>query len=93
VTNPRFARFALDAAQERGLPVQEAVRAGGGTDGGCIHTVGGGVPTIVLSVPVRYAHAPCGVSSFADFEALVELTAAMIHSMNRDTIAGFTPAF
>jgi len=89
VSNPRFTSFAIDTAIDQGIPVQESVRSGGGTNGGCIHTYGDGVPTIVVSVPVRYVHSPCGISSYSDFCSTVELTAAIIRSLSREIVAGF----
>ena len=35
IANPRFQRWALDLAEELGVPVQEAVRTGGATNGAC----------------------------------------------------------
>ena len=37
ITHPRFQRYALDLAEELGIPVQESVRTGGSTNGAPIH--------------------------------------------------------
>ena len=37
ITNPRYQRFALNLAEELGIPVQESVRTGGSTNGAPIH--------------------------------------------------------
>ena len=58
ITNPRFAQFALEVANQAGIKHQEAVRSSGGTDGAKVHLSNLGVPTIVLGMPVRYAHHP-----------------------------------
>jgi putative aminopeptidase FrvX len=89
ITNPRFQRFALDTAAELGIPVQEAVRKGGGTDGAMISLTGQGVPTIVIGVPVRYAHSHHCLSQFCDLEAAVKLACALIQRLDAATIAGF----
>ena len=47
ITNPRFQRYALDLAEELGIPVQESVRTGGSTNGAPIHLSNQGVPVIV----------------------------------------------
>ena len=60
ITNPRYQRYALDLAEKLGIPVQDAVRAAGSTNGAAIHLTGRGVPVIVIGVPVRYAHTQIG---------------------------------
>ncbi len=89
ITNPRFQRYALTLAKEHGIPVQEAVRSGGSTNGASIHLSGNGVPTIVIGIPVRYAHTHYGISAYADFENGVKLACEILRNMNADVIAGF----
>ena len=89
ITNPRFQRFALDIAREKAIPVQEAVRTGGSTDGGVIHTTFMAVPTIVIGVPVRYIHSHHGIASYSDYEDSVRLASELIRSLDEKTIAGF----
>jgi putative aminopeptidase FrvX len=89
ITNPRFQRFALDMAQQKGIPVQEAVRTGGSTNGGVIHLTGKAVPVIVIGIPVRYIHSHYGIASYADFENTVKLACEVIRALDTKTIAGF----
>ena len=89
ITNPRYQRYALDLAQELNIPVQDAVRASGGTNGGAIHISNGGVPVIVIGVPVRYAHTHYGISSYADYENGVKLACEIIKRLNADVINSF----
>jgi putative aminopeptidase FrvX len=89
ITNPRFQRFALDKAAEKGIPVQEAVRTGGSTNGGVIHLSGKAVPVIVIGIPVRYIHSHYGFASFVDFENSVKLACEVIRSLNRAVIEKF----
>jgi putative aminopeptidase FrvX len=89
ISNPRFTRYVLDRAEAAGIPVQEAVRSGGGTDGGSIHTSGQGVPTVVISIPVRYIHSPCGIASYGDFVKTVDLALSVIRDLRADRIAAF----
>ena len=37
ITNPRYQRYALDLAEKLGIPVQDAVRSAGATNGAAIH--------------------------------------------------------
>ena len=89
ITNPRFQRFALDVAEEEGIPVQEAVRTGGSTNGSVINLTGRGVPAIVIGIPVRYAHTHYGISSVSDFVNGLKLAIAVIRRLSRDTIESF----
>ncbi|MDR2758047.1 MAG: M42 family metallopeptidase [Spirochaetaceae bacterium] len=89
ITNPRFQRFALDTARSQGIPVQEAVRTGGSTNGGAIHLSGQAVPVIVIGIPVRYIHTHYGISAFADFAYSVQLACVIIRALNKNLIEGF----
>ena len=73
VTNPRFQRFVLDIAEEFDIPVQEAVRSGGGTNGGPIHLAENGIPTVVIGIPVRYVHSHHGFVAYEDYLSAVAL--------------------
>jgi putative aminopeptidase FrvX len=89
ITNPRFQALALSAAREKHIPVQEAVRSGGSTNGGVIHLTGKAVPVIVIGIPVRYAHTHYGISSYADFENAVNLACEVIQKLDEKTIRSF----
>lgn len=89
ITNPRFQRFALDLAAKRNIPVQEAVRAGGSTNGSVIHLTHQGIPTIVIGVPVRYAHTHYGISTYYDYENAVKLATELLQVLNEDIIRSF----
>lgn len=89
ITNPRFQKFALDIAQKYNIPVQEAVRVGGGTNAGAVHLSNLGVPTIVIGVPVRYPHTHNGMISYKDYENATKLATTIIKELNRDIIEKF----
>ena len=89
ITNPRFQRFALDTAREKGIPVQEAVRTGGATNAGAIHLSGMGIPVIVIAVPVRYIHTHYCIASYSDFENSVALASEVIRRLDQGIIKGF----
>jgi putative aminopeptidase FrvX len=89
ITNPRYQRFALDLAETKGLPVQEAVRIGGATNAGIIHLTGKAVPSIVIGLPVRYIHTHYSMASFADFENAVKLGCEVVKALNEKIISGF----
>lgn len=89
ITNPRYQRYALDLAEKLGIPVQDAVRAAGSTNGAAIHLTGRGVPVIVIGVPVRYAHTHYGVSAYADFDNAVKLACEILKRADADLIESF----
>ena len=89
ITNPRFQRWALDLAEELKIPVQEAVRTGGATNGAPIHLSNQGVPCIVIGFPVRYIHSHYGIASLADFENGVTLAAEIIKRLDAERIRQF----
>jgi putative aminopeptidase FrvX len=89
ITNPRFQRFALDLAAKNNIAVQEAVRSGGSTNGAFIHLSNEGVPTIVIGIPVRYAHTHYGISTYYDYENGVKLACAVLKELNEDIIKSF----
>lgn len=89
ITNPRYQRYALDLAEQLGIPVQDAVRSAGSTNGAAIHLTGRGVPTIVIGVPVRYAHTHYGISAYADFDNAVKLACEILKRMDADLVESF----
>ena len=83
---PRFQRFALDLAAERGIPVQESVRESGGNDGAVIQSTGIGAPAVVASVPVRYIHSMNCLCAYEDFETTVQMVVALMESITPEMI-------
>lgn len=82
ITHPGFQRYALDLAEERGIPVQSAVRSGGSTNGAPIHLSNLAVPTIVVGIPVRYIHTAYSIMSLADLKNAIALASAIIEEMD-----------
>lgn len=89
ITNPRFQRFSLDLAEKLNIPVQEAVRSAGGTDGASIHLSESGIPCIVVGIPVRYAHTHYGISSYSDYRNAIKLVKEIIKVLDFDLIKSF----
>ncbi|MGX7091806.1 M42 family metallopeptidase [Hutsoniella sourekii] len=85
ITHPGFQALALDTAKELKIPVQVAVRSGGGTNGAAYHLAQQGIPTIVVAVPVRYPHTHYGYVAYEDYQACKELVTAILKKMNSAT--------
>lgn len=89
ICNPRFQRYALDLGEKLGIPVQASVREGGGNDGAAICVSDKGTPVIVIAIPVRYIHSHNCIASYKDFNAAVELTCAILRSLDKETVDSF----
>jgi len=88
ITNPRFQAHTLDIAAQADIPVQPAVRSGGGTDAGAINLFNG-APAIVIAIPVRYAHTPHCYVARVDYEHAIKLAVAVVKSLDAQVIASF----
>jgi putative aminopeptidase FrvX len=91
VPNQGLRTLLVDTAKKHGISVQvrvDGVR--GGTDGAAIHLHGIGVPTVVLSLPVRYIHSHGGILHRDDFDAGVELLTRVIPELDEKTVAHMT---
>ncbi len=89
ITSPRFVKFARAVAKAEKIPFQDAVRKGGGTNGGPIHLSEEGIPTIVLGVPVRYVHTHYGIASVFDYDACVDWAVKIIKTLTREDYDAF----
>jgi endoglucanase len=57
----RLVQHLIRTAEENGIPWQFKQPGVGGTDIGAIHLVHEGVPSLAVSVPCRYIHAPAAL--------------------------------
>ena len=89
ITNPRFQKFALEVAKKHDIPVQHAVRTGGGTNGGAVHLANLGIPTIVIGIPVRYIHTPHTIATLADYKHGIKLAMAIVRELSQEVIDSF----
>jgi endoglucanase len=75
-------RWLEETAGQAGIPFQTAVRVSGGTDGGAVQMEGEGVPTVVIGIPVRYAHSHQGVVSLNDLEQTINLIRTVVSRLD-----------
>ncbi len=85
ITDPRVLSFLRETAEENGIPYQLKTVAGGGTDGGAIHTAQSGVPTMTISVPCRYVHTPTALLNFDDYDNTLKLSRAILRRITAST--------
>ncbi len=77
---------ALESAAERaGIQVQYEVSGGtSGTDADRLSLTGAGIPTAVVSIPLRYMHGPSEVGSLRDLDQVVDLLAEFLTDLTED---------
>lgn len=87
ITNPRFLRVAIDAAARAEIPYQQAVRTGGFTNASAYQALG--IPTLVISCPVRYIHSHNAIAALSDYTNAVALAVSILETLNYDVISSF----
>lgn len=74
---PRLIEHFKKTAEKGKIPFQMKKTVSGGTDIGVIHAKGG-IPSLVISVPVRYIHAPRGILAVEDYKNTIRLAKAAL---------------
>lgn len=83
--NPIVSERLIAAAEAEGIPYQlEAEPSVTGTDARAIQMQRGGIPTGLVSVPLRYMHTPTEVVCLADAEATVKLITRFALDLDKD---------
>ena len=79
--DPRLVRHLIRTAEENGIPWQFKQPGVGGTDIGAIHLAREGIPSMAVSVPCRYIHAPAALLDPQDLENTIELMAKAVNDL------------
>jgi endoglucanase len=75
--HPHLFELLCDAGQEQGIAFTiDASGRNTGTDADAVHLSRGGVPTALVSIPLRYMHSPVELVALADVHACAALIAA-----------------
>ena len=84
--NEMLFQLLRQAAEDEGIPhtVEASARATG-TDADAVHISRGGVPTGLVSIPIRYMHSPVELVQLDDVTACARLIAAAALRLDRDT--------
>jgi putative aminopeptidase FrvX len=69
---------------------QEDMFGGGGTDAAQAHLTGGGIPSCVVGVPLRYCHGPASLADLRDAFALRSGLEALLGGLTPATMNAFT---
>ena len=75
--HPRVSDLLYETAEQEKLPFTvESLGRMTGTDADAVHISRAGIPTGIVSVPIRYMHSPVELVSLADIEVAAKLIAA-----------------
>jgi putative aminopeptidase FrvX len=84
--NQRLFELLFEAAEAESIPVTlEATARATGTDADAVHLSRGGVPTALVSIPIRYMHSPVELVQLDDVEACARLIAAAAMRLTRES--------
>ena len=84
--NPVFMKKAHEIGGKYGIPYQDTVRRGGGTNAGKISLEGKAVPVLVLGIPSRYVHTPSNFCALEDIDAAIRMAVELIKAMDQTMI-------
>jgi endoglucanase len=78
ITQPKLVHSITKLADESKISWQYRMPNGGGTNAGAIHRSRQGVPTGVISLPVRYFHSPYALMRLDDFDHTAQLSSKFV---------------
>jgi len=78
LSNPCIIRWLKDLAKKKKIPYQMEAAEEGTTDAATIQTTKGGVPTAVVSIPVRNAHTIAGIAKMSDVNLTIQLLTELL---------------
>ncbi len=81
--HPRVFELLVEAADADGVPYSVETGATTATDGDSIFGSRGGIPTGVVSIPLRNMHSPVEIVELADLEAAIRLVVAFARLLGR----------
>jgi endoglucanase len=86
LSDPRLVRFLTGLAEKHAIPCQFRQPGGGGTEAGALHKTRGGIPTVSVSVPGRYAHTAIMLARLTDWENTLRLFIAALQNISLDLL-------
>ena len=85
LVNKKMNALLKKVAEENDIPVQWEVAAGRTfTDGDTVNLSGIGVPTALISIPLRYMHSSVEIASWQDIEKCIQLLGEFLLRMNEE---------
>lgn len=86
IPHKKLVNFVTDVAEELAIPFQYTVITGGGTDAGQMHVTRDGVPSIAITVPVRYLHSHTSIIHEDDYLNTVRLVTEVVRRLDEKTV-------
>jgi putative aminopeptidase FrvX len=84
--HPRLSELLYETAERERIPFTvEAIGRNTGTDADAVHLSRGGVPTALVSIPLRYMHSPVELVQLEDVHAAAALIAAAALALDGET--------
>lgn len=87
IPHKRLLNFVIKVAEELEIPFQYTVIAGGGTDAGQMHLTRDGVPSLAITVPVRYLHSHNTIIHEDDYLNTVRLVTEVVARLDNEMLA------
>ncbi len=91
LSDPRLIRFLSSVAEASHIPYQYRQPGGGGTDAGALHLTRGGIPSVSISVPGRYAHTAVMLSLVSDWQNTLQLLTSALQKITPQLLAEERP--
>jgi endoglucanase len=86
IIHPRVAELLVECAESEDIPYTLEVAGGSSmTDADAIHLARSGIPTGLLSIPLRYMHTPAELCDLGDVEHTIRLAAAFLRRLGPGT--------
>lgn len=84
IPNQYLLSLVKKTAEKHSIPLQYRVGGiSGGTDGAVIHLYNQGVPTVVISLPVRNVHSHSSIMHRDDFDSLIKLLTHLVQIIDK----------
>lgn len=86
IPHQKLINFVTDIADELNIPYQYTVIAGGGTDAGRMHLSHDGIPSLAVTVPVRYLHSHTSMIHEDDYLNTVKLLTEVARRLDDESV-------
>jgi putative aminopeptidase FrvX len=84
LSDPRLINLLAETGDQYGIPYQYRQPGKGGTDAGAIHKQRGGIPSVSISVPGRYAHTAILIARRDDWKNTLALIYATLCNVTKE---------
>lgn len=86
ISHKGLREFVIEVAESENIPHQFAFTPGGGTDAGSFHQALDGIPSLAITIPVRYLHTHTSIIHEDDFKNTVKLVTAILKRLNHESL-------